>query len=218
MKNMGLSDMVLVAPKIFPSEQATARAAGADDVLESARVYASLLEAIADCRLIVGASARLRSISWPQLTPRACAEMLRTQTPGSRTAILFGREHSGLTNEELELCHFLLHIPTDPEFSSLNLAAAVQIVAYELFLMDPSREGNAETAPLLASSEELESFYRHLEAMLLDIRFLHERKAGDSTMRRLRRIFNRSRIEEREIHLLRGVLSTMQYRLKSGGE
>jgi tRNA C32,U32 (ribose-2'-O)-methylase TrmJ len=118
----------------------------------------------------------------------------------------------------LELCHFLLHIPTAPAFSSLNVAAAVQIVAYELFLMDRSGEGNAETAPLLASSEELESFYRHLEAMLRDIRFLHERKAGDSTMRRLRRIFNRSRIEEREIHLLRGVLSTMQYRLKSGGE
>lgn len=218
MKNMGLSDLALVAPKVFPSEQATARAAGADDVLAAARVQPSLGEAIADCRLIIGASARFRSIAWPQLTPRECAELIGREPPESRTAILFGRESSGLSNQELERCHFLLHIPSDPQFASLNIAAAVQLVAYEVFLRNSARDEQGEPAAVLATSAELESFYGHLEATLWDIGFLHERKDGDSTMRRLRRIFNRARIEEREIHLLRGVLSTMQFRVKSAGE
>lgn len=215
MKNMGLSDLALVAPRIFPSEQATARAAGADDVLSAAAVFGELTEAIADCRLIIGASARLRSIPWPQLSPRECADSVRRQPSGSRTAILFGREHSGLTNEELEHCHFLLHIPSNPEFSSLNVAAAVQLVAYELYLAVHEATA-AEPAPaLLASSSEMESFFQHLEATLWDFGFLHERKASPSIMRRLRRIFGRARIEEREIHLLRGVLSTLRHRLRS---
>ncbi|MBM4201720.1 MAG: RNA methyltransferase [Gammaproteobacteria bacterium] len=218
MRNMGLSDLALVAPKIYPSEQATARAAGADDVLAAAGVYDSLREAIADCRLIVGASARSRAIPWPQLTPRECADLAGRQPADSRTAILFGREHSGLTNEELERCHFLLHIPSNPEFSSLNVAAAVQLVAYELFLMDRGGEARAEPATQLATAAELESFFGHLEATLWDIGFLHERKPGDSTLRRLRRIYNRSGLEQSEIHLLRGILSTMQFRLKSGRE
>jgi len=216
MKNMELTDLALVAPKIFPSEQATARAAGADDVLGAARLYAELPAAIADCRLIIGASARLRTIPWPQLTPRECAEMVGTQAPGNRTAILFGREHSGLTNEELEHCHFLLHIPSNPEFSSLNIAAAVQLVAYELYGALRFRADASHTAPLLASSAEMESFFEHLETTLWHIGFLHARKSAPSIMRRLRRIFHRSRIEEREVHLLRGILTTMQYRLKGG--
>lgn len=214
MKNMGLSDLALVAPKAFPSEQATARAAGADDVLECATVHERLVGAIGDCRLVVGASARLRSIPWPQVSPRECAALVGRQPPGARTAILFGREHSGLTNEELEHCHFLLHVPSNPAFSSLNVAAAVQIVAYELHLarMQPMSD---DVAPLLASSEEMESFFSHLESMLWDVGFLHERKSSPSIMRRLRRIFGRSCIEEREIHLLRGILTTIQHRLRT---
>jgi tRNA (cytidine32/uridine32-2'-O)-methyltransferase len=215
MKNMELSDLALVNPKIFPSEQATARAAGADDILSAAAVYDDLPAAIADCRLIVGASARLRSIRWPQVSPRECAELVSTQRPGSQTAILFGREHSGLTNEELEHCHFLLHIPSNPAFSSLNVAAAVQLVAYELYLAATGTLGATPPSPLLASSAEMESFFQHLEATLWDFGFLHERKSSPSIMRRLRRIFSRSRIEEREIHLLRGILSTLQYRLQT---
>lgn len=214
MKNMGLADLALVAPKAFPSEQATARAAGADDVLERATVHDRLVDAIADCRLIFGASARLRSIPWPQVSPRECAALVGRQPPGARTAILFGREHSGLTNEELEHCHFLLHVPSNPVFSSLNVAAAVQIVAYELYLTG-EKPVSDDVAPLLASSEELESFFRHLESMLWDVGFLHGRKSSPSIMRRLRRIFGRSRIEEREIHLLRGILTTIQHRLRT---
>lgn len=218
MKNMGLSDLALVTPRVFPDEQATARAAGADDILSSAAVYPSLSAAIADCHLVIGASARLRSIPWPQLTPRQCADLAERQPRDSRTAILFGREHSGLTNEELELCHFLLHIPSNPEFSSLNVAAAVQLVTYELRLAAGGGDPQAEPAVPLATGAELESFFGHLEATLWDIGFLHERRAGDSTMRRLRRMFNRSRLEEPEIHLLRGILTTMQFRLKAGRE
>ncbi|RYU57561.1 RNA methyltransferase [Methylolobus aquaticus] len=218
MKNMGLSDLALVTPRVFPDEQATARAAGADDILANAVVYPTLSAAIADCHLTIGASARLRSIPWPQLTPRECADLAGRQARGSRTAILFGREHSGLTNEELELCHFLLHIPSNPEFSSLNVAAAVQLVAYELWVTNGSGDAAMEPAVPLATGAELESFFGHLEATLWDVGFLHERRTGDSTMRRLRRLFNRSRLEEPEIHLLRGILTTMQFRLKGAKE
>lgn len=214
MKNMALSDLALVAPKTFPSEQATARAAGADDILRDAAVYSDLPTAIADSRLVIGSSARLRSIPWPQLSPRECAELISAQPHGSRTAILFGREHSGLTNAELEHCHYLLHIPSNPAFSSLNVAAAVQLVSYELFLAAKDAQTTTVPSPLLATSAEMESFFQHLETTLWDCGFLHERKAAPSIMRRLRRIFGRARIEEREIHLLRGILSTLQYRLQ----
>lgn len=211
MKNMGLSDLALVAPKIFPSSEAVARASGADDILEQARVCNDLQEAIADCSLIIGASARLRSIAWPQLDPDECARLV-TRSP-TRTAILFGREHSGLTNEELERCHYLLHIPCNPEFSSLNVAAAVQIVAYEL---RKAALGNpeAESATVLATGSEMESFFGHLESTLYELQFLHERKKSPSILRRLRRIFNRARLETTEIHLLRGILSVIGLRLQ----
>jgi tRNA (cytidine32/uridine32-2'-O)-methyltransferase len=215
MKNMALTDLALVAPRTFPSEEATARAAGADDVLETSGLYADLPSAIADCRLIIGASARLRWIPWPQVTPRECAELVARQPLGSRTAILFGREHSGLTNEELEHCQFLLHIPCNPEFSSLNVAAAVQVVAYELYSAAQAGSAAANPSALLASSAQMESLFDHIERALWDVGFLHARKPSSAIMRRLRRIFNRSQIEEREIHLLRGILSTMQQRLKA---
>ncbi|WP_434110757.1 RNA methyltransferase [Methylocaldum sp. GT1TLB] len=212
MKNMGLRDLALVAPKVFPSGEATARASGADDILSEARVCRDLQEAIDDCALVVGASARLRTISWPQLDPRECAKQV---TAGNtKTAILFGREHSGLTNEELERCHYLLHIPCDPDFSSLNVAAAVQIVAYELFLSTQKQAHTDNNGPALATAAEMESFYGHLERTLYDLRFLHERKPGPSVMRRLRRIFNRAMLEKKEIHLLRGILTAVQLRIR----
>lgn len=212
MKNMGLRDLALVSPKVFPSGEATARASGADDILAGARLCRDLQEAISDCALVIGASARLRTISWPQLDPRACAQQLSASN--AKTAILFGREHSGLTNEELDRCHYLLHIPCDPEFSSLNVAAAVQIVAYELFLAAREQAPADFTCPALATADEMASFYGHLERTLYDLRFLHERKPGPSVMRRLRRIFNRSKLEKKEIHLLRGILTAVQMRTR----
>ncbi len=216
MKNMGLADLALVEPKEFPSGDAIARAAGASDLLDRARVCATLDEAIADCELVIGASARLRSIPWPQLDPRECAAKVTGTT--ARTAILFGREHSGLTNDELERCHFLLHIPCNPEFSSLNVAAAVQVVAYELFHAGGQRDDGLasmvdETA--YANGVQMESFFGHLEDVLREIGFLHETKHVMSILRRLRRIFNRTHLEEKELHLLRGILTGVQRRIQS---
>lgn len=212
MKNMGLSDLALVEPKVFPSEEATARASGADDILAAAKVSATLEEAIADCELVIGASARLRAIPWPMLTPREAAQMAAGTT--AKTAILFGREHSGLTNEELECCHYLLHIPCNPEFSSLNIAAALQVVAYEIFVAAEENPVEAKPMSPLATGEQMASFYGHLEEALHEVRFLHEKKSSPSLMRRLRRIFNRARLEQKEIHILRGVLNAVQRQLK----
>jgi tRNA (cytidine32/uridine32-2'-O)-methyltransferase len=212
MKNMGLKDMALVQPKTFPSSEAVARASGANDVLESARVCSTLEEAIADRELVIGASARLRTIPWPQLDPKACASMVVGNPV--KTALLFGREHSGLNNEELERCHYLLHIPCNPEFSSLNVASALQVVAYELFVAaEEDRPEERQMSPL-ATGEQMESFFGHLEATLWEVRFLHEKKSSPSLMRRLRRIFNRARLEQKEIHILRGILNAVRLQLK----
>jgi TrmH family RNA methyltransferase len=215
MKNMGLSDLGLVTPKIYPSPEANARAAGADDILEQAQVYATLDEALADRQRIVGASARLRTIAWPQLNPKECAEQI-AHDPNPKTAILFGRERTGLSNEELERCHYLLHIPCNPDFSSLNIAAAVQVVVYELFqaaLAMPAAPAIAEpvdSEAVLATGEEMESFHGHLLQTLFEIGFLHERKSSPMLTRRLRRIFIRSGLEKADIHILRGILAAVQ--------
>lgn len=211
MKNMGLTELYLVAPKQFPCADATARASGADDLLSQAVVCKTLTEAISGCQMVVGASARSRSISWPETDPRACAEQLRSASGKTRAAILFGREHSGLTNAEMDACHLLLKIPCNPNFSSLNVAAAVQIVAYELFLTGQQARAveTQDLTPSLASAEQLESFYQHLYQTLLDVGFIHPAKSR-SIMRRLRRLFNRTRLETREIDLLRGVFSAAQ--------
>ena len=132
MKTMALDNLWLVAPKQFPSAEATARASGADDLLARARICTDLSEAIEGCRLVVGASARLRTVQWPQMAPRECARALLSEATAGPVAILFGRESSGLSNQELDRCSHLVHIPSNPEFSSLNLAAAVQILTYEI--------------------------------------------------------------------------------------
>lgn len=163
MKNMNMTNLRLVNPKIFPSAEATARASGADDLLSQAHVYPTLNEAISDCQLVIGTSARCRTLSWPELTPRQCAEMAVKNNPDcGRVAILFGRENSGLSNEELDRCRYLLRIPCNAEYSSVNVAAAVQIVCYELFvtlgLEEESYIGDkGEMA--LASAAQMESFY-----------------------------------------------------------
>jgi TrmH family RNA methyltransferase len=214
MKNMGLSDLVLVSPKVFPSGEANARASGADDVLESARVVGTLEEALSDRELVIGASARLRSIAWPQVDPKTAAD--KVIGSGFKTAILMGREHSGLTNEEMERCHFLLHIPSNPEYTSLNVAAALQVIAYELFAR--SLVGTPEVAipapERQATGEAMASFFGHLQTVLEEIGFLHPTKHEESILRRLRRIYNRAALEEQEVHLLRGILTRIQRKLK----
>ncbi len=209
MKNMGLHDLTLVAPRSFPDEEATARASGATDVLEAAKVVGTLDEAIADCVWVAGASARSRTIGWPTLLPRDCAAELGRQRQTGPVAVVFGPEKSGLTNEHLDRCHALLTIPTNPDFSSLNLAMAVQVLTYELRVatLEGSPPSFTPEAPL-ATGEELEHFYTHLEAVLRSARFLDPDNPRH-LMRRLRRLFVRAAPDRNEINILRGMLAAL---------
>jgi tRNA (cytidine32/uridine32-2'-O)-methyltransferase len=210
MKNMGLRRLCLVAPRDYPNEQAVWRAASAGDILDSAVVVPTLHDAIGDCQFIVGTSARVRRIPWPLLDARQCAQRIAQASGREQVAILFGREDRGLTNDELQLCNLHLNIPTSDAYSSLNLAMAVQIVAYELYLLAPSTEvpisevdqWDAPFAPLA----DLERFYAHLEETLVDIEFL-DPAAPRQLMSRLRRLYGRVRLDEMEVNILRGILT-----------
>lgn len=218
MKNMGLERLYLVAPQVFPSAEATARASGADDVLAGAVVCGTLEEAIADCALVVGASARPRAIDCPRLSPRELAGRVVVDGEGLPAAVVFGREHSGLTNAELDRCHYQLHIPTNPGFPSLNLATAVQVVAYELFVAAGSDgPGGASPGQPLATAEDMERFYAHLEQVLVEIDFLDPRRPRH-LMRRLRRLYNRIRPDRNELNILRGILTAVQKRAGDRGD
>ena len=209
MKNMGLHDLVLVNPRFFPHEDATARASGADDLLAGARVVSTLDEALSDCIYVTGASARSRSIGLPSMVPRECAVRLVDESQNGTVAAVFGPEKAGLTNEDLDRCHTLLTIPADPAFSSLNLAMAVQILTYELRVAavddpEPSRHSEAP----LASGDELQYFYTHLEQVLSVSGFLDPANPR-FTMRRLRRLFGRAEPDKNEINILRGILASL---------
>lgn len=210
MKTMGLSDLALVRPKHFPSDEATARATGADDVLGGARVHDSLATAIADCGWVVGASARLRTITLPTVDPREAAATIWQRLTQNRVAVLMGPEQSGLTNEDLARCQQLVHIPTNPEFSSLNLAMAVQVLCYELRMAAPNRP--APAGPLsdsrLATAAELEGLHEHLERLLTESEFLHPEHQRQVKLK-LRRIFHKATLEENELNILRGALTSL---------
>ncbi|CEG50739.1 tRNA (cytosine(32)/uridine(32)-2'-O)-methyltransferase TrmJ [Stutzerimonas kunmingensis] len=220
MKNMGLSRLVLVDPEDFPSPNAVARASGATDILDSARVVATLEEALAGCSLVLGTSARDRRIPWPLLDPRECASVSVEQSAGGgEVALVFGREYAGLTNEELQRCQYHVHIPSDPQFSSLNLAAAVQVLTYEVRMAWLAAEGRPtkveklETTAMLDAQpvtvDELENYFGHLEQALVDIGFLDPAKPRH-LMPRLRRLYGRSGISKLEMNILRGILTETQ--------
>lgn len=214
MKNMCLSDLYLVSPKIFPSADATSRASGADDLLASAVVCESLQEAIADCQLVIGASARSRSITVPDESPRVCAERLAVEAKDKKIAILFGRENSGLKNHELDLCQTLLSIPSNPAYSSLNIAAAVQVVCYELMVAAQLEVAQPKVLESpLATSAQMESFYEHLYQALEEIGFINPEKST-SIMRRLRRVYHRASLDTKELDILRGILKKSTARLQ----
>jgi tRNA (cytidine32/uridine32-2'-O)-methyltransferase len=213
MKNMGLSRLYLVEPRQFPDEQANWRAASAGDVLEGAVVTASLDDAIADCQFVVGTSARGRRIPWPLQDPRQCAVRVARASGNEQVAVLFGREDRGLTNDELKLCNLHLNIPTSEDYSSLNLAMAVQIVCYELRMLAaqpdlPATEDEQWDTPF-ATRENMERFYQHLEQALTDIEFL-DPAAPRQLMVRLRRLYSRVRLDEMELNILRGILTETQ--------
>jgi TrmH family RNA methyltransferase len=209
MKNMCLDQLMLVNPRHFPSAEAIARASGADDVLQQARVYQSLDEAIADCHLVVGASARLRTVQWPQLNPRECAERTTKLAVSGPVAIVFGRENSGLSNRELERCQYLVHIPASSDYSSLNLAMAVQVICYELMMTGPVAGGDADRVPVAVG--EMQGLFEHLQQAMADIGFADPGKS-DKLMRRLKRLFYRAQPDTDELKILRGILSAAQGR------
>ncbi|MFL2545949.1 MAG: tRNA (cytosine(32)/uridine(32)-2'-O)-methyltransferase TrmJ [Candidatus Rariloculaceae bacterium] len=217
MKTMGFDDLVLVAPKEFPCAEATARASGADDVLSKARVVASLSEAIADCGFVVGASARSRSLPWPIIDPRRCADTVVREAAATTVAIVLGPEHSGLTNEDLGRCQLLVQIPANPDYSSLNLAMAVQVLCYEIRMAginatEDAAPASTETrdAPP-ATAGDLEGFHSHLEDVLTAVGFLKADHPKQLKLR-LRRLFHRARPDQVEINILRGVVAALDPR------
>lgn len=211
MKNMCLEHLYLVQPRHYPSAEATDRASGADDLLQRARVCDTLDEALKGCRLVAGASARLRSVNWPLVAPRACAEQMLQEAGQGEVALIFGRERSGLTNSELDRCHLLVQIPSNAEYSSLNLSQAVQVLAYELYTCSLGQEGQPTDRLDVASVDEMEGLFRHLGQTMADIGFSDPRQS-DKLQRRLRRLFLRARPDQDEINILRGILSAAQGR------
>ena len=209
MKNMGLTKLSLVQPKQFPSLEALNRAAGAIDILGYAQVVDSLEEAVADCVWVAGTSARLRTIEWPIYEPRECVQQSLEFIDEGEIAIVFGRENSGLTNEELEQCNALLHIPTNPEYSSLNVAAAVQVVSYEYRLAlvnEKARKskGKKHQQDALARNEQLQGMHAHLKEALTSVDFFGTNNP-DVIMRRLKGLFNRAATTQREVGIIRGI-------------
>ena len=215
MKNMGILDLALVEPKEFPSDVATFRSKAAKDILEKASVHTSLEEAISECELVVGTSARGRTIPWPVLNPREAAEEMHKSSLNGKVAIVFGREDRGLTNEELGLCNFHVHIPSDPEYSSLNLSQAVQILAYEIrlsYLQD--RHVNKEYWDVeLANNEQTERLINHMDELMQEVDF-YDVENPRKLLVRVRRFFKRSKIDVMEANIFRGLFATIQKKLK----
>jgi tRNA (cytidine32/uridine32-2'-O)-methyltransferase len=226
MKTMGLSELILVDPIEMPNGQAQAMAAGATDVLAGAKVVSTLAEAIEDCGLVVGTSARSRTLPWPMLEPRGCGEKLVQEAHNFPVALVFGRESSGLTNDELQLCHFHVQIPANPEYSSLNLAMAVQTLSYEVrtsYLLDQEKafdkkgenlsknlaKKNIDDEDEYPIVEETERFYQHFEDALKATGFITPSHPG-LVMTKLRRLFNRARPDTKEVKMMRGILASVQ--------
>jgi tRNA (cytidine32/uridine32-2'-O)-methyltransferase len=215
MKTMGFSRLYLVQPALFPHAEATARAAGAEDILARAVITAALNEALMDCSLVIGSSARVRALSLPLLNPRQCARQVITEAKNHEIALVFGQERSGLSNAELQQCHYHVYIPTADDFSSLNLAAAVQLVLYEIrmatLLPDALLPTPAHQEPL-AMAQQVEDFYQHLEQTLIEIHFLDPNNKRHM-MSRMQRLFNRTRLETTEYNILRGILTAIQRKI-----
>jgi len=216
MKTMGYNNLYLVKPKIYPNAEATARASGADDILGRAVVCDSLDQALRGCVAVVASTARPRTISHSVFTPREYAPKLYEMVKLGPVALVFGRESSGLSNEELEYCNVILQIPTNPEFSSLNVASAIQILCYEfiqLLQLEDADKTDAEVDDKekirLATADEMNYFYEHLEQSMIDVDFLNPEQPR-KLMRRLKSLFNRAHLDENEVSILRGFLAAVQ--------
>jgi TrmH family RNA methyltransferase len=217
MKNMGLSRLVLVNPRQFPHSEAIARASGADDVLESARVVATVSEAISGCGFIVATTSRPRDQYFRVTDVRDAAQRVLSEARRGPVAVLFGSERAGLTNEQLETAHLLIRIPASDTYPSLNLAMAVQIVAYELLCARGVRIESAPAAAPLADPTEMERLYEHLAQVLEEIDFRDRTQGGTHLMARLRRLFQRAALDRNEVNILRGILTAVQSRRRRAG-
>ena len=214
-KNMGILDLALVEPKEFPSDVATFRSKAAKDILENATVYESLKDAVSGCELVVGTSARDRTVPWPVLSPSEAAKEMHKCSLNGDVAIVFGREDRGLTNEELGLCNFHVHIPSDPEYSSLNLSQAVQILAYEIRLayLDENERSEDYWDVDLANNEQTERLINHMDELMQEVDF-YDIENPRKLLVRVRRFFKRSKIDVMEANIFRGFFSTIQKKLK----
>lgn len=212
MKVMGLSQMVLVDPQCQVDAQAIALAAGASEIALNAQIYPTLEAAVADCGLVVGTSARSRTLEWPMLEPRECGEKLISEANQHSVAMVFGRERTGLTNDELQLCHYHVCVPANPEYSSLNLAMAVQLLSYEVRMAYLALQQSSQSSTLQEEyprHQELERFYAHLEQVIMQTEFISAQQPGQ-VMNKMRRMFTRARPEAQEINILRGILTSVQ--------
>jgi tRNA (cytidine32/uridine32-2'-O)-methyltransferase len=219
MKTMGLTNLYLVNPLVKPDSQAIALAAGASDVIGNATLVDTFDAAIAGCHLVVGTSARSRSLPWPMLEPRECGVRAIQEGEQGPVALVFGRERVGLTNDELQKCHYHVAIPANPNYSSLNLAMAVQILAYEVRVAYLDRQQGLQPAREISAYprvDDLENFYQHLEKMLINSGFIRATHPGQ-VMNRLRRLFARARPEAQELNILRGMLASFEKHDKHQG-
>lgn len=213
MKNMNLSQMTLVSPKIFPSSQANERASGADNILAQAKVVMTLEDALADCQWVFGTSGRSREFPWPQLSPReAAAKIHQFAQANQKVAVVFGNEQSGLSNEDLQLCDFHIAIPSNPEFSSLNLASAVQVISYEIyqrFIIEENVTKNSLDLLEKATKAEVLGLLQQFEETAIAIEFL-DPKHPKKLLPRIKRLFTKAQLEKEEINILRGFLKKVQ--------
>jgi TrmH family RNA methyltransferase len=221
MKNMGLAELVLVNPREFPHPEATARASGADDVLASARVVATLAEAIGDCGLVLATTARMREQHFRVLEARQAAERIVTEARAGSgaVAVVFGTERFGLSNEHLLMAHALLRIPANPEYESLNIAMAAQLIAYEIRMAQ--HDAGSAVPPRevpLATPTQMEQFYTHLQEVMNEVDFRDRTASGNNLIGRIRRLFNRAEVDANEVNILRGILTAVQKRRRKAGD
>lgn len=217
MKNMGLERLVLVRPKAFPHSEASARASGATDLLESAQVVGSLPEALAGCGLVVATTARERDPTIRVLDVRDGAAQMLAEAARGPVALLFGNERTGLTNDELALANLLLRIPANPEYSSLNLAMAVQVVAYELHRARGAAVQAPERVVPRATADDMERLYAHLAVVLDEVGFKDRTASGTHLMERIRRFLNRADLDQNEANIVRGILTAVQQKRRTAG-
>lgn len=216
MKNMALDQLYLVSPLDFPSTESSLRASHAVDIVNQAVVTSSLSEAIADCELVIGTSARERTLSWQVENPREMAQSALSVASRSPVAIVFGRERTGLTNDELALCHRLVHIPTNPDYSSLNVASAIQVISYELYQLSQQKPVTdtikTESDDRAATAGQIKSYHQHLHEVMQQVEFFGSNNP-EIVMRRLQMFLNRAQPTRRELNILHGILTATQKKL-----